>query len=364
MTVRDVNVNMLDHMDPHARLYREVLRDVSRSFYLTLRLLPASMQRPCALGYLLARLSDTIADTSTVPADIRLEHLTEFQRVLTTPEAAAHFQAHLLNDIESHLHHDGERALALHTSDCFSELHRFDPPFQEAIQKVLRPITRGQSSDLEHFADASPDHPQALPGAKELNTYTDEVAGCVGRFWTQLGFLTDERFAELDQTGMEALGTKYGQGLQLLNILRDLPEDLANGRCYLPEEELTAVGWEPDRSWKEQIPALKNIAHRWEAKAEAGLQAGLDYSNLLRRRRTRIATALPALIGRETLVLLRGQGEERFRSKVKITRKETRHCLKRALWLTLWNRPFQIGEIPSAMEPQTEGVPLSEGAQS
>src|SRR5210317_1980730 len=55
-----------------ADLGRDVLRDVSRSFYLSLRFLPSGFREPMALGYLLARLSDTIADAGTLPMEERL----------------------------------------------------------------------------------------------------------------------------------------------------------------------------------------------------------------------------------------------------------------------------------------------------
>ncbi|MFM8358454.1 MAG: squalene/phytoene synthase family protein, partial [Verrucomicrobiota bacterium] len=49
-------------------LLTSLLRDVSRSFYLTLWILPSSVRRPIGLAYLLARATDTIADTALLPA--------------------------------------------------------------------------------------------------------------------------------------------------------------------------------------------------------------------------------------------------------------------------------------------------------
>src|SRR5512141_1182852 len=54
------------------RLLTDLLRDVSRSFYLTLRILPASIRSQIGLAYLLARTTDTIADTEGVPVSRRL----------------------------------------------------------------------------------------------------------------------------------------------------------------------------------------------------------------------------------------------------------------------------------------------------
>src|SRR6266702_6204994 len=55
-----------------AFLLGPLLKGVSRSFYLTLRILPAGMRDPIGLAYLLARAADTIADTSLIPPEQRL----------------------------------------------------------------------------------------------------------------------------------------------------------------------------------------------------------------------------------------------------------------------------------------------------
>ncbi|SVB50912.1 uncharacterized protein METZ01_LOCUS203766, partial [marine metagenome] len=44
------------------RLLKDVLEGVSRSFYLTIRVLPKNLREPIGLAYLLARTADTIAD--------------------------------------------------------------------------------------------------------------------------------------------------------------------------------------------------------------------------------------------------------------------------------------------------------------
>ena len=52
-----------------------LLRKVSRSFELSIRLLPGRLRQPISVGYLLARASDTLADTAELPAGERLELL-------------------------------------------------------------------------------------------------------------------------------------------------------------------------------------------------------------------------------------------------------------------------------------------------
>ena len=59
-----------------------LLASVSRSFYLTIRLLPAALRAPIGLAYLLARASDTIADSAEAPAAVRVRHLAAFAAMI------------------------------------------------------------------------------------------------------------------------------------------------------------------------------------------------------------------------------------------------------------------------------------------
>ena len=61
-----------------------LLRGVPRSFYLSIRLLPAPLRRPVAVAYLLARATDTVADTATLPADTRRDLLETLTTAIDT----------------------------------------------------------------------------------------------------------------------------------------------------------------------------------------------------------------------------------------------------------------------------------------
>src|SRR6266704_6637964 len=52
-----------------------ILRSVSRSFYLSIRFLPVQLREPIALAYLLARTTDTVADTAQISGSVRIETL-------------------------------------------------------------------------------------------------------------------------------------------------------------------------------------------------------------------------------------------------------------------------------------------------
>jgi farnesyl-diphosphate farnesyltransferase len=95
---------------------------------------------------------------------------------------------------------------------------------------------------LQRFAGASEKTIVALATDAELDDYTYRVAGCVGEFWTKICRAHLFPTAPLDETTLLAGSVRFGKGLQLVNILRDVPVDLRHGRCYLPSKELIAAG--------------------------------------------------------------------------------------------------------------------------
>ena len=65
-----------------AHLRGPILRSVSRSFYLSLRVLPGPLRDPLSLAYLLARATDTIADTPGAPGELRTQVLRNLARAI------------------------------------------------------------------------------------------------------------------------------------------------------------------------------------------------------------------------------------------------------------------------------------------
>ena len=207
-----------------------LLKQTSRSFYLTLRVLPGAVRPQIGLAYLLARTADTIADTELVPLDQRLGALQKLrERILGQNPTPLNF---------------GEFAggrVRPWTAPCWSRSkppsrnsENFPPPDGQLVRDVLATITSGQELDLRRFAGASAEKIIALETAPELDDYTYRVAGCVGEFWTKMCRAHLFPRARLEERQFIADGVRFGKGLQLVNILRDLPADLRKGRCYLP----------------------------------------------------------------------------------------------------------------------------------
>lgn len=320
-------------------LLTTLLRDVSRSFYLTLRVLPSGVRAPIGLGYLLARATDTLADASSVPVQVRRRALESLRDRILDGQAARPQWADF--DTDSPDVTDAERVLLQRIPEALEILDHSQAWQKECIRTVLDTIVGGQILDLDRFGAIRPgEGVVALPNAEALDDYTYRVAGCVGEFWTRI--CRNQLFpaASLDDAAFQANGVRFGKGLQLINILRDLPKDLQAGRCYLPFDELARVGLSPadllDPNVEER---LRPVYNRWLQQAEGHLAAGWNYVRSIPsdQVRVRLACAWPILIGVQTLRRLREPGVLDARRRVKISRADVRSIL----WATLWRLPFQ-----------------------
>jgi farnesyl-diphosphate farnesyltransferase len=288
---------------------RAILKSVSRSFYLTIKFLPRPLREPVSLAYLLARATDTIADTATIPSTTRLATLRAFARVIAG-ELDFDAVAEPLRTFAAQQSDPHERTLIEHLRDCITWLEQLEPADRDDIRAVLKTIVRGQELDLKRFGD--PAALTSLQTAPELDEYTYLVAGCVGEFWTKLGFRKTPPFASRPPDEMINLGIAYGKGLQLINVLRDREADHRAGRSYLPGQELATK-------------SDAEVFARWLDAAERKISAGIDYCSALTNWRVRFATALPALIGARTIALLRAADPEEGR--IKVPRKQVRRIL-------------------------------------
>ena len=298
----------------------EILRSVSRSFYLSIRFLPAQLREPIALAYLLARTTDTVADTAQIAGNVRIETLKLLSNGIQGT-ASRDVVAQLIASFVSLQENESERRLLESLPEYLVCLEAMAHADRNDVRVVLEKIVRGQMLDLQRFD--TPQEIHALSTAADLDEYTYLVAGCVGEFWTRLCFRHVRRFASRSEDEMLELGKRYGMSLQLINVLRDAGSDLRAGRCYFPEHELNAAHLAPSQIVSEPEP-FQPIYRKWLEKARAGLVSGMEYSRAINNRRVRAATVLPALIGARTLALLDAAGPAALERAVKIPRREVR----------------------------------------
>jgi len=314
---------------------RDLLRAVSRTFYLSVRILPPALRETMGVAYLLARASDTIADCEGAPAAMRLRRLTEFGTMVQSganPQGIANIQ----RDIRPQ--HDGERALMSALPAVFERLGAFKPWEWKETQELLANIIRGQSNDLRTFQE--PGSITALMDADSLEDYTYLVAGCVGEWWTRMGFHYFPRYSDRTEQDLMPLAGAFGKALQLVNILRDMPADLRAGRCYLPAEELLAAGADP-ATLLENPAAAQPVFDAWTAKARGYLDAGRDYIRAIRPWRIRIACYIPWRLAGKTIDLMAVTPPLGSEEKVKVSRAMVYGAMFRGLLAAFSNGPLR-----------------------
>src|SRR5581483_12484080 len=134
------------------KLLTGLLKEVSRSFYLTLRMLPGSIRPQISLAYLLARTTDTIADTELVPVEKRLRALKDLRGRISGIEAAP---LNFGGELAQHQASPAERTLLEKVESSLALLQGFSGEDRQLLREVLETITSGQELDLERFGAIS-----------------------------------------------------------------------------------------------------------------------------------------------------------------------------------------------------------------
>src|SRR5205823_12210947 len=114
--------------------------------------------------------------------------------------------------------------------------------------------------DLSVFTGTSSVDLTVLKTLDDLDRYTYYVAGCVGEFWTDLMCAHRRALASWNVREMSDVGVRFGKGLQLTNIVKDIAHDLQGGRCYIPESMLPEAGLNPhDLSNQEHLSRCRAV---------------------------------------------------------------------------------------------------------
>jgi farnesyl-diphosphate farnesyltransferase len=281
------------------------LKKVSRSFYLTLKVLSRPVRRPVGLAYLFARAADTIADTALISREDRLKYLELFREAFRSGETSR--LRGLSEKLTAPTGNAAEQELLARLDEGFALLLTLDPQDQSMIRSLILTLTEGMVMDLATFPGEDEGRLVALETPADLDRYTYYVAGCVGEFWTDIHVAHCRPLAGWDRAAMVRLGVRFGKGLQMTNVLRDLPKDLRIGRCYLPREELERLGLRPvDLLDPSAIVKVRPLLRDLITLTLDHYREGWAYTLAIPRRaiRMRLACAWPLFIGLKTLALI------------------------------------------------------------
>ncbi|HII11822.1 MAG TPA: squalene/phytoene synthase family protein, partial [Candidatus Poseidoniaceae archaeon] len=256
-----------------------LLESTSRSFYPTLKYLPKKIRGQIGLLYLLARVADTIADSKHGETQVLLQLLNSYN------DAAQGRSRELpdFSEIAAIQTNESEAELLRNVPSVVAALEFYSKEDRERMLECLDVIVGGQILDLQRFGPAKEGgNISSLSNNEELDDYTYQVAGCVGVFWTKMNLahlmsLPPEKEVEFFEKGV-----RFGKALQMINILRDIPEDLRFGRCYIPSEALSRHGLEPiDLMDASNIDRFRPLYDEYLDLANDHFDAAVEYIRML-----------------------------------------------------------------------------------
>lgn len=270
-------------------------------------MVPANVRDQVGLGYLFARAADTIADTDVIDRPRRLDFLNQFR----TQFATGQIQWGSIRAIQAAVgplqKDSAERVLLERLEECFRLFQDCPADDRQRIQRLMTTLTQGMEMDLTVFPGESAKDLTALKTMDDLDRYTYYVAGCVGEFWTDLMCAHRSALAGWDVREMSRVGVRFGKGLQLTNIVKDVAHDLQCGRCYVPEPMLAEAGLKPrDLLNQQNLPRFRPVLRKLVRQAVEHLDQGWFYTMSIPRyeMRLRLSCMWPILSAGESLKLV------------------------------------------------------------
>ena len=296
-----------------------------------MRVVPADVRDQVSLAYLFARAADTIADTELIDRTRRLNYLSQLKAQFLTDRISGVQVREIQCAVGPLQHESAERVLLERLEDCFALFQEFSPDDRRRVQRLMTTLTQGMEMDLSVFPGDSVAGVVSLKTYDDLDRYTYYVAGCVGEFWTDLMCAHRKALREWNVRQMSEVGVRFGKGLQLTNIVKDVAHDLRKGRCYIPETLLADAGLAPqDLLNPDQLPRFRPVLSKLIRLAAEHLDQGWLYTLAIPRYETRLRLSCmwPILSAGESLKLVM-QSPDLLNPavKVKIPRRRVYHIL-------------------------------------
>ena len=219
---------------------KAILGSVSRTFALTIPLLPATIEKVVGNTYLLCRIVDTIEDAADLSPETKQQLSQLFLDAVLEKAPVESFVEPCLKALDHYGNRD-ELDLIAHTPTVLRILHTCSKDDQAAVSRCVSIMSEGMSYFHGKQTQAG------LKDLREFEKYCYVVAGVVGELLTTIFSNHSAAFAK-SMKGNDELAIAFGQALQMTNILKDSPEDHARGVSWKPadisQKELLKISYQ------------------------------------------------------------------------------------------------------------------------
>jgi farnesyl-diphosphate farnesyltransferase len=297
-----------------------ILPAVSRTFSISIRLLPGELGRSVLCAYLLCRIADTVEDDRSLPAPVKARLLEQMLASFDSEAQSVEFQtvASSLTGDPAHVE------LVQHSDDVFALWRDLPAASREHVRRWVAEMAKGMRKIvLEHPSGV---RIQTLDQYREYCYY---VAGTVGYMLTDLWHEHSRAVTASVYEILKKDARAFGEALQTVNILKDVAVDAEKeNSVYVPEELLRARGsshatiLDPAYETANHAAITSLITLAWKS-----LDDARDYLLHIPRRAVavRLFCILPLVFAYATLRELTGsRAMLRRGGNVKISRREVR----------------------------------------
>ncbi len=311
---------------------RDMLRNVSRTFAISIEQLPAALRDAVVIAYLMFRVSDCLEDSDELGASRKAELLRLWAKVLSG-EAAVDSLTEAVANLDEN---DPEVYVAQHADQLLEELRKLPRPNQETILHHVQQTSLGMARWQEHGPYVETE--------EEMDDYMFEVAGRVGYMLTDL-FAWHSPFIAKQKDKLRPLAREFGLALQTVNIIRGMRKDYERGWVFVPRSFYEPFGLTRDSLFApENQGAALQVITRLADKAESHLRHGLQYIIHIPpiHYRIRLACMWPLFFAIKTLAVSRDNIYV-ILNEAKITRGEVTRIIRNTTlmgWSDHWLRSY------------------------
>ncbi len=210
------------------------LNKVSRTFTLSIRILPATLRTYIGHSYLLCRLLDTIEDAAELTVEKKKEGLDIAIKSIESPSNLSNSDQYLLRLSLNSRFTEEEKILLTNSHFIFACLETFPPPVRQIIQQWSIEMAVG----MKKYCFGRGKRDKQLNSMQELDEYIYYVAGTVGKLLTGILALKKYKISAKRIKILDNNCIDFGKALQLVNIIKDSRSDKLEGRCYIPAQLL------------------------------------------------------------------------------------------------------------------------------
>lgn len=322
----------------------KMVREVSRTFALSIEVLPDRLREAVGIAYLMFRISDGIEDHDALPVERKVGLLKDWAEVLEGSAPVGRLTA-AVNDLDPS---DPEVDVIRRADQVMAWLQALPEAYQAPIVAHVHATTLGMARWQQHGP--------FVEDEAELDDYMHEVAGRVGYLVTDLYALyAPDIYALKDE--LMPLSRECGLALQTVNVIRGMRKDYERGWVFTPRTFYEGFGLTRDMLFDPacQEQSLKVVGLLAD-KADRHLENGLAYVSLFPRHHhsLRLSLMWPFYFAVRTLAISRNNLAV-LTSEAKMGRDEVKRIVAQTRlfgWSNTWLARYyrQLAATPASYE--------------